>query len=436
VIFIRQLFNTSGTPAEYRQNFFHLYLDMAWFGVLSGSSMAFLAIYAVRLGASGYQIGLLGAMPAVMNLVFAIPAGQWLQHRPISKAVFWTSVLYRLGYMLWIPLPWLLNEQGQIWALILVALLMGIPGTALAVGFNALFAEAVPPKWRAQVAGLRNVLFALVYVATSLGCGAILNNIRFPEGYQIVFGIGFLGAAMSSFHLLHLRPLIKPTSPPPGTSTGDLARPGFLRLLGDNLRPGVGLRFLTRGRRRNLLRTDIWTTPFRRTLLVLLGFHLAQYLAIPIFPLYFVHELHLNDQQIGIGTAVFYLTMLIGSTQLTGLTRRFDHQGVTAIGVMGLSLYPLLLSGAHYFGQYLVISAVGGIAWSLVGGALANYLLANVPPEDRPPYLAWYNIVLNVAILFGSLSGPLFANWLGLSAALVLFGLLRFLSGLSILHWG
>jgi MFS family permease len=226
VISVRQLFKTPEIPAEYRQNFSHLFLDMAWFGVLSGSSMAFLSIYAARLGASGFQIGLLGAMPAVMNLVFAMPAGQWLQHRPISKAVFWTSVLYRLGYLLWIPLPWLLSEQGQVWSLILVALLMGIPGTALAVGFNALFAEAVPPKWRAHVAGLRNVLFALVYVATSLICGTILNNVRFPIGYQIVFGIGFLGAAMSSFHLLHLRPLIEPTAPRPGTSTGDLASCG------------------------------------------------------------------------------------------------------------------------------------------------------------------------------------------------------------------
>jgi len=32
---------------------------MGWFGVLSGSSMAFLAIYAARLGASGFEIGML-----------------------------------------------------------------------------------------------------------------------------------------------------------------------------------------------------------------------------------------------------------------------------------------------------------------------------------------------------------------------------------------
>jgi MFS family permease len=431
------LFHSTGqVPDEYRPNFRHLTLDMGWFGVLSGSSLAFLAVYAARLGANGFQIGLLGAMPAVMNLVFAIPAGRWLQQEPISKAVFWTSILYRLGYLLFIPLPWLFHESDQVWALVSLSLLMGIPGTALAVGFNALFAEAVPRDWRAHVAGIRNVVLSVVYISTSLVSGWILNHINFPTGYQVVFGIGALGAAMSSYHLFHVKPLTIPDTTPSNASTGGQVRPGRLNAPGSNLRADINFHSPARKLRVKLLRTDIWQTPFRSTLLVLLAFHLAQYLAVPIFPIYFVHSLQLNDQQIGIGTAMFYLTVLIGSTQLTRLTRRLDHRRVTGLGVVLLSIYPILLSLSHGFGLYLLTSSLGGFSWSLVSGALANYLLEKIPAVERPPYLAWYNIILNASILIGSLSGPIFADWLGLSAALTIFGILRLLAGLSILRWG
>jgi MFS family permease len=420
------MMRTSEIPGEYRKNFLHLYLDMAWFGILSGSSLAFLSIYAARMGANSFQIGMLGAMPAVVNLFFAIPASQWLQNRTIGKAVFWTSVFYRFGYLLLIPLPWFFTDERQIWVMISLALLMGIPGTALAVGFNALFAEAVPGPWRAHVAGTRNVVLSVVYVITSIVCGAILNTVPFPSGYQIVFGIGFLGAAMSSFHLFFVRPLTLT----PARREDEKETP-----------PAIMVSKASKASRFNLanlksLRADVWRTPFRRTLVVLLFFHLAQYLTIPLFPIYFVNILHLNDQQIGIGTAVFYLTVFIGSTQLARISNRWGHRTVTGIGVMMMSLYPILLSYSTGFVHYLGISLVGGFAWALVGGALANYLLEKIPGQDRPAYLAWYNIILNAAILTGSLLGSTLADEIGLGSALFLFGIARLLSGLAILKWG
>jgi len=184
-------------PAEYRSVFFHLYMDIAWFAILSASAISFVSVYAARQGASGFQIGLLSAGPAVMNLVFTIPAGRWLEKQPTSAAVFWTAALSRLLYLPWIVLPWLLAPQGQVWTLVTLTLLMSIPGTPLAVGFNALFAEAVPPEYRGHVIAVRNALLALVYIAVSLLCGQILVRIPFPTGYQVVFALGFLGGAIA-----------------------------------------------------------------------------------------------------------------------------------------------------------------------------------------------------------------------------------------------
>ncbi|MGE5251256.1 MAG: MFS transporter [Bacteroidota bacterium] len=413
------LFRQDEIPLEYRSNFAHLYFDIGWFGILSGSAVNFLNVYAARLGASAFQIGLLAAVSAVVNLIFAIPAGRWIERRPVGKAVFWASVFYRIGFALWIPLPWLFGPQGQIWAFILIALYMGIPLTALSVGFNVLFAAAVPPEWRAHVAGIRNVVLAITFMGSSLVSGYLLNHMPFPGGYQFLFVIGFVGAAMSSLHLYFVRPLQEdlPPLPPPASKDGPS--------LDTQPRPWLWA-----------LRLDIWKTSFRRNLLVMLGFHLAQYLAIPLFSIFVVRDLHLNDDEIGIGTALFYLTVLLGSTQLNRLVRRAGHKSITAYGAMGLALYPLLLALSAQPWHYYVLSLVGGGMWALVGGAYANYLLENCPPDDRPSHLAWYNLVLNAAILFGSLIGPAVAASTSFVAALLIFGLLRFLSGVAILKWG
>jgi MFS family permease len=414
---LNRIFATADLPQQYRANFIHLYLDIGWYALLAGSSINFQNVYAVRLGATSFQIGLLGAIPALVSLALAIPSGSWLEKKPIGKAVFWASVAYRAGFLVWAFLPWFFDAPSQVWALTGIILLQAIPLTALSVGFNALFASAVPIEWRASVAGTRNIVLSIAFMGTSLLTGFILEKLPFPLGYQVIFGMGFFGAAMSSLHLYFVRPLAAPGAehtPPPPASPDPKPNRGW----------------------KARLRLDVWKGPFRSTLLVLFFFHLAQYLAIPLFPIYSVNELRLTDEHIGIGTALFYLTVLLGSTQLSRLVRRLSHRGVTGWGVIGMSLYPLLLAFSSQVWEYYVISILGGLVWAMVGGAYANYLLEGCPEGDRPAHLAWYNLVANACILAGSLAGPALASAFGITAALVVAGVARALAGFAILKWG
>jgi len=424
-------------PAEYRSNFSHLYIEIAWFGLVAGSAMAFVAVYATRQGANAFQIGLLSAGPAAVNLIFTLPAGRWLEKQPLGRAVFWSAASSRAFYLLWVLLPLLLAPQGQIWALIGLTLLMSIPGTALLVGFNALFADAVPPDWRAHVAGIRNALLSVTIVTASLLSGQILSRIPFPVSYQIVFGLGFLGAMMSTLHVGFVRPFPGGEVPPRvGRSLGDRAWPGVIRTLGDSLRTGVGLRFLTRSQGLHLLRADVLRSPFGGFVAVLFVFHLVQFLPIPLIPLYLVGRLHLSDREISLGNALMQTVVLLGSLQLAALTQRLGYQRLTAVGITLMSTYPALIGLSRGFGLYLVASFIGGFAWSLVGGTLNNYVLEKVPPSDRPAHLAWYNLAFNAAILLASLTGPFLAGKLGLSTALILFAISRLFAAFSILRWG
>jgi MFS family permease len=413
------LFKQSDIPEQYRSNFINLYLDIAWFGVVSGTAVNFLNVYATRLGASGLQVGLLTAASAIVNLFLAIPAGHWISKRHTGRAVFWSSVLFRIGYLFWIPLPWFFNEQGQIWALIILTFLMAIPLTPLGVGFNALFAEAVPDRYRARVAGTRNVTFAIAYILTSLIAGVILKNTEFPGGYQVIFVIGTIGAAMSSYHIYHVKPL-----------RDDLLAPLSAPIPVSNPRPipprGVSA----------VLRLDVWQSRFKNVLWALFIFHFAHYLSNPLYPIFNVRVLNLDDSHLGNGTALYYLSVLLASTQLGRIVHRFGNKRVTGWGVAGMASYPIMLAFSDNVWQFYALSFIGGFLFALVNGAYANYMLENIPADDRPSHLAWYTLMFNFAILASSLIGPIGADLMGLIPALIVFGVARILAGFFLLKWG
>ncbi len=420
-------------PSEMRRAFRHLYWDVAWYGLLAGSTLAFLTVYITRLGATSWQIGLLNAGPALVGLLFTMPAGRWLHGRLIGRAVLASAVASRIFFLPMALLPLLLPPGAQIWAIIIVTLVMAIPGTVLAVGFNALYAAAVPPASRGEVAGIRNAVLAVVYVASTLLSGFILTRMPLDVGYPIVFALGFVGAAMSTLHVWFLRDVRGDEGIDPDAvraPLGDHARPGSMRFMGMSVRSSVALRIFSRTKL--VLRPEILRTPFGWVIASLLLFHFAQYIPIALFPLLYVNELQLSDQQISIGTALFQALVLIGSLQLGWLTRRKGNLWIMYVGVTGLSLYPLIMAGAQGMLLYLVASVVGGAAWSLVGGALANYLLEMAPINDRPAYLAWYNLALNAGILGGSLAGPVLMYWVGIREALLVGFALRLLAAISI----
>ncbi len=193
---------------------------------------------------------------------------------------------------------------------------------------------------------------------------------------------------MSSYHIYHVIPLentapLLPSPPPDPTTQTDSPR-------------GI----------KSMLRLDIWKTPFRFVLLALFLFHLTHLLPTPIYPLYNVRVLHLNDNNLGTGTALYYLSVLIGSTQFRRVAHRLGNKKVTGLGAAGMSLYLFMLAAAQNVWHFYALSFLGGFLFAMVNGAYINYMLENIPPADRPAHLAWYTIVLNIAILSSSLAGP------------------------------
>ncbi len=416
-----------------RANSRHLFHDVAWYGMLAASSMAFLSVFATRLGATPFQVALLTAGPAVVNLIGSIPFGHWLERRPLVRTSYKAAIWTRAGYLGLIALPVFLAPAGQIWALIALTLLMSAPGTLLAISFNALFADLVPPEVRAQVVGRRNALLAVTLTVTALVCGGLLDNVRFPVNYQWVFVLGAVGAAVSTYHIGRLvAPSDEQLPPRVHKPFLDAARPGATRLA-DADRAESGLRFLVRSRGRRLLRLDLLRGPFSGFLFAYLAFYTFQYLPLPIFPVFWVRELRLTDGAISLGSALFYVAMIFTSMVLRRVTDRLGHRRLLHVSSLLYAFYPFLTWLAVDATLFWLASFLGGAVWGLLNGALVNRLMEKVPDGDRPAHMALHNLALNLGILIGSLLGPSLVVAFDLRAAMLGAAGLRFLGGLILL---
>lgn len=403
-----------------RSNSRHLYADIFWYGVLAGSALAFIAIYATRLGATSFQISLLTAGPAVINLLFSLPAGNWLQGRALAPAATWSAFLQRAGYLVLIPLPWFLGADMQIWAVVGIALLTSIPGTLLAIAFNALIAEIVPAEQRGEVIGKRNALLAVSMTGTTLLCGQLLDRIVFPLNYQIVFGLGVFGAMLSTYHIWRLRQDRK--EPPQADAWAESK---------EEVMPPLRM-----PENHGWLRTDLLRGSFGPFILAYLLFYTFQYFHIPLFPLTYVNLLHLTDGEISLGSGLFYGVMLLVSLRLSRLSVRFGHRTLLYSSAILLGIYPLLLAIAQDAALYWLASLLGGGIYAVLSASLLNRLIEVVPASERPAYMALHNLALNLGILAGSLAGPLFTNWLGLREALLIGAGFRLLAGILLVIWG
>jgi MFS family permease len=402
-------------PQEFRHNFFHLYMDIAWWGVLNGSIIVFLGVYVSRLGGSTQQLGLLTAVPAFVNLLISIPAGLIIQRFSIPMLTRRAALVVRLFYLLLIPLPALFPPQTQIWLIILITLLMTIPGTVTAVVGNAFLAEMIPPEWRGQVIGTRNALLAGSSMLTSFAVGQILKNLPFSTGYQVVFLVGFIGSMVSVYHLSQVRPY--------GTGA---------EITKDVLRDETKGKINNSGFK-NLLRLDIVRGPYLKVLFILFFFHLATFLPNPLFPLYQVNQLRFSDQTISLGTSMFWIIHMIGSTQGRVISTKLGFKKMFGVGAVLVSIATLIFMNSYQFWVYMVHQVFSGVGWSMIGGAMANYLLEKIPADDRPAHLTWYNMAINLAVLICGLLAPLVANLVGLQGAMAISVILRLLAGILIL---
>lgn len=388
-LILRWLLPGEVSPAN---NHWNLYRDIAWYGVLSGVSGTFVSIFALRLGASNLMVGLLTSLPALINVLFQIPAARLIERQQDRRRILMISgFLMRLPIFLMALVPFSHTWRAE--AVVYITALGTIPAAIANVAFTAMLADVVAPRDRARVVSVRNSLLSAVTMATVLTAGRALDIVPFPFNYQVMFTLAFLTSLLS---LHYLGRVVIPPAEPSSASTRSHNRPDL----------------------RRWLQTILAQRDYVRFGLGAFIYHWGLYLPLPLYSIYRVRELGISEGWIG-ALATLESAITIVAYYLWGrIAARRGFRSVLLFGILGVTLYPLGTALSRSVRPLLIVVSIAGIAspaWNL---GLFNGLLEVTPTERRATYVAVFNTLMNVPAFVAPLLGTTLAGLIGTRNAL------------------
>jgi len=394
----QSLFVSHATTTTER-NAHYLATEIFWAAILSAAA-AFNAPFAMRLGATNAEIGLLSSIPALLAIVVTIPAGQFInrQARRLPLLV-WSLFLHRLGFLLAIFVPWLpVPHKGTV--LIWLLILFTAPAHFFNVGWGAMLADVVPEVDRARLFALRNILAASAVTGGVFVAGWWLERTAFPLNYQLMYLVGFLASLVSLYYILQLkvpeaviaprpRQQVSPRSLWRGAREAFNGQPDFVRLVINTLAHGLGL----------------W----------MIG---------PLYVIYFVRTLGATEGWLGLNGTLANLTPILGFYLGQRAIVRWGENRVLKWGISVIGVYPLLVALTPNLTPILAWTALNGLIAPSVNLSHYAMLLKICPEGQRPVYLGVYTTIMNLGAFAMPLLGVELANRFGITPILVAGGIL------------
>lgn len=391
--------NQAMQPTQ-QQNFHHLVMDIAWFGVALATTSRFLSIYAIRVGASPLHLNLLASLPALALLLGTLAGVQWRARYPDSvRAVFWPALGFRLMFLLPVFTPFLPREYQAIW-LILSVTLPAIPQGIAGIIFMGLMREAVADERVTALLSRRSLAMNMTLALSALAFGFWLEQAPFPANYQSMFLVAFAASIVSAWYVNRVS--TQPISFSPKSKDG--ANPW---------------------RDRN----------FHGVALITAITHISFFIAFPMTTLWLMDYLGASEGFVALFGLVELLSAAAASAIMPRFVGRFGNRKMIALGMVGTALGMLIIALASSLPVTLISAAILGASWASVGVGVLGYFVQQTPINETTRYSTAFMQVLHISIALGPLLGNfLFELNQNVLAVLILGSLLRLAAGMLVVN--
>jgi hypothetical protein len=369
-------------------------VDSLFVGIVTASG-TYLPVFLLRLGASANDVGLLTALPALTALALAIPLGRWLQGR--RNIVPWYSrmrLLAWLGYAVIAVVAATLPREQAIPVILAVWALSSLPSTAGLVAFPVVMDGAAGRDGRFDLLGRRWAIAGTsTAIAVALG-GQFLNALPFPANFELLFvlvSLAGLGSYLQSSRIVipdHVR------------AAGPVEAPLAVRV-------------------RSLWSLVLSNRPFIRFELRSLVYTASIGLALPVLPLFYVHEVAAPDAWIGVIGAAQSAGAVLGYLVARQLARRRGGAMTLLPSMLAAALAPAALAAIGWLPAVAAISFVIGLASAGVQLALFDQFMRRIPREHGVTFSSVDQSVQNLALVVTPNLGGLLAVVLGVREALL-----------------
>jgi MFS family permease len=383
-----------------RKNFINVQIDAIGIG-LANAAAPFLPVFLTRLGASSFEVGLLTAMPALTGLIMAIPLGRFLHSRRQIVPWFSAARLMVISCYAMTGFVTLLTQTTHpVRMVLLIWAAATIPQTILTVTFTVVMNAVAGPKLRYELMSRRWSILGVTTALTVAAVGQILDWIDFPMNYRIVFLGLSVGGLISFYFSSHI------------------------------LLPEVDAQRIVSGKSLKERFLDYWKLitgeqAFVNFSLKRFVFLFGSTLAIPIFPLYYVRQLHASDAWIGLISTAQSAVLLIGYFLWTRESRLRGSRFVLLCTTFGMALYPALVAVTHRVEWIVVITGIAGIFQAGIDLVFFDELMKTVPERYSAIFVSIAQAITNLAAILAPVLGTLFADQFGLGVALVASAAIR-----------
>ena len=371
---------------------------MVSLGFNSITTSGFLAAFALALGANNLQIGILAAIPFIMQIV-QLPS-IWLvekvRRRKAIAIISWFPAQLLWFLIALIPIFVFVPGKTAIYLLLTLMAFRGLLAAVCNSAWNGWIRDLVPQTILGQIFSRRLAMATAAGMVFSLGAAIFVDYWRghVPGGseilgytYVLLFGALFLGLASPTFMSLMPEPLMQP-------------------VLGPQL--SLWQRLSAPVRDRN----------FRQLIQFLFFWGFASNLAIPFFAVYMLVRLGFPLSWV---IALSILSQLFNILFLRVWGRFVDRFGSKAVLSLCASLYLLVIMGwifttmpERYFMTIpllVLLHIFAGIANAGVTLTVGTIALKLAPKGEATSYLAGASLATNLGAGLGPLCGGLLADF-------------------------
>lgn len=367
----------------------------------------FIGIFAVRMGASNFQVGLLSSAPALVALLCMIPGGKYMDRQAQAKPAVVSLILaQRVFYLLMATVPFFAPDI-RAWLVVMFATIMNGPASIANVGWQAFISRVIPISFRADAFAARNRLSNIAGTLVVLLAGKLIDAVGSPLGYQIAFAGAFLMTMVEIWVFRKMDESEDAATKPKTSVEGE--RAGVLKSIVEDIRDIVS------------------HGPFVRYTIASIVFYLCWQAPWPLFTLYQVKVLGANNMWVSLLSLANTSGSLLGYGFWVRQIHKHGNLKTLFISSLGIFVVPLAYALSKSLMTVAAFNLLTGAVFSGVNLALLNTLLEVTPEEKKATYIAYYTTAVTSSAIVAPMVGVGLLNTLGFFWAFIACAVMRFL---------
>ena len=389
-------------PEQQKKNFVNVEVDAVGVG-LANAANPFLPVFLTRLNASSFEVGMLTSMPALTGLLLSIPLGRFLQRQ--TKIIPWFSLsrlLIILCYALTGVVAFFFSQHNLVIGILVIWALATIPQSVLSITFSVVMNAVAGPQRRFDLMTRRWSILGFTTAVTVFFIGQILDLVSFPVNYQMTFIALSLGGLLSYYFSSHI-------------------------VIADNVVPETDKKENIKNALNEYFSVIKKEPAFLSFIFKRFIFLTGTAISIPLFPLYYVREVHASDGWIAAITMSQTAILIVGYNVWAQRSRAKGTRNVLLLTTFAISFYPILVSMTHQIWLIVLFSGLAGFFQAGVDLVFFDELFKTVPPEYSATFVSFAQSAQYISSIIGPLVGTALSGVIGTGGAIAISGIIRLL---------